>query len=166
MSHSKPLRRRGLRCSGTTVDYDQASGMSASRTRNVTLAPGPIDSSPRGPGGIFVLQSRRQTMRPHSVVALQHREPSNRRGNSDCCKARMTRGGKRPAVVHRSDNGNSGWHLVIEQPPNLLPQDRRNLTVKCIVRPIGGRIDAARQVPFEATCNLQQFRLIRRHHDQ
>ena len=78
----------------------------------------------------------------------------------------MTRGGERSAVVHRSNNGHTGWHLVIEQPPHLLPQDRRNLAIQCIVRPVGGRIDAARQVPFETTCDLQQFRFIRCHDDQ
>ena len=56
---------------------------------------------------------------------------------------------ERAAVVHRRADGDAGRHLVVEQPADLLPQQRGEFAISRIVRAAGVRVDAAGEVAFE-----------------
>ena len=69
-------------------------------------------------------------MRANSVVALEHRESTDRAGDADGREAGMARGGERTAVIHARNDGHSRWHLVVQEASDFLSQDGSDAVVE------------------------------------
>ena len=128
-----------------------------------------IDGAIHRAVGVGVLESRRQPLRA-DVVERPERRPAPdgardadrrelrgaRRRVRTACRPRIGSAPARPStgligegkrtVVHGRRDGDTGWHLVVEQTADVAAQLRRNLPVECVVGALRAGVDAARQV--------------------
>ena len=128
-----------------------------------------IDGAIHRAVGVGVLESRRQPLRA-DVVERPERRPAPdgardadrrelrgaRRRVRTACRPRIGSAPARPStclisegkrtVVHGRRDGDTGWHLVVEQTADVAAQLRSNLPVECVVGALRAGVDAARQV--------------------
>src|SRR5262245_56763242 len=125
-------------------------------SRHIPLRPDTIHMSPQLPG-ISVLQRGGEAVRADVVVAGEHREALDRRGNANRRETRMSGGGEGAPVIHGRTDGDAGGHLVVEEPPHAAAQDRRDLVVEAVVAPVAGGIDPSGEVALEYSSQLLQL---------
>ena len=92
-----------------------------------------------------------------AVVALQHREATQRGRDADGGESGVAGGGEGAAVVHRRGDSHAGGHLVVEQSAYTLPQFGGDDAVQFVINAARVTVNTARKIPFQYRRDLPQF---------
>ena len=63
-------------------------------------------------------------------------------------------------MIHGWRNGDAGWHFVVEQTTNSLPQRGLEKLVTFVITCAGMRINAAGQIAFQGTDDVLRLLLV------